>query len=316
MSKFKKLYKRLKDCYFDSIHFGFYIGFTNLIWPLIPKMPNFLASFIMKKKHEKVIEFILLKNKGVVEKYKSINSEDTFVNELPIWVCWLQGEEKMPNVPKKCFELIKKHAGSHPVIFISLFNYSDYISLPPFVVNKYENGVISNAHFADVIRTVLLAERGGCWIDSTILMTSDISEEVFLKPFYSIKFKNSDFYISQNRWCNFFLSSHEKSLLFSFVKDMFYEYLKKEERFVDYFMMDYFIQIAYKSLPNIQKLIDDVPYNNGKVHSLDKIMNSTYDEEILNNLSNDTYLHKLSWKKKYENHTVNNKMTFWNFITK
>ncbi len=58
---------------------------------------------------------------------------------------------------------------------------------------------------------------------------------------------------------NFFLSSHNKSLLFSFVRDMFYEYLKKEERFVDYFMMDYFIYIAYKSLPNIQKLIDDDP---------------------------------------------------------
>jgi hypothetical protein len=315
MSKIKKINQRLKNCYYDSIAFGFYIGITNLIWPLVPKMPHFLASFLMKRKHRKVIDYLMLKNSHIIEKYKFKSNDNIYSPKAPIWVCWLQGEENMPDVPKQCLKSIKKHSDDHPVIMISLKNFSDYILLPQFILDKYEHGFLSNAHFADIIRTALLAERGGCWIDSTILMTSDILEEVFLFPFYSIKFENSGYYISENKWSNFFLASQEKSIVFSFVRDMFYEYLKKEERFIDYFMMDYFIYIGYQSLPNIRKLIDDVPYNNSKVHCLGKVVNHSHAENEFKEIIKDTYLHKLSWKNKCNNLTSSNKKTFWGFIS-
>ena len=46
------------------------------------------------------------------------------------------------------------------------------------------------------------------------------------------------------------------------LKNLFAEYVKKEDFLIDYFLMDYIIAIAYEYNLKIKELIDTVPYTN------------------------------------------------------
>jgi hypothetical protein len=310
MSKIKKISQRLKNCYYDSIAFGFYIGITNFFWPIIPKMPPFLRNQIIQKKQNKVLNYLYTKYYTVLEKYKyeqnNISSNTFFDAKSPIWVCWLQGEENMPDIPMKCLLNIRKNSNEHKVILISLYNYTEYVKLPEYIVQKYLNGEISNANFSDVLRTVLLAEVGGVWIDSTILMVRPINENVFSTQFYSIKFQNSDLYITKNLWSNFFLAAQKDSLIFKYTRDMLYEYIKDEKRFIDYFLMDYIIRLGYENITSIKQIIDNVPINNPKTHILLPNLLDKYDKNYIERMTNDTYLFKLSWRLKIKANSISN----------
>ncbi len=308
-----KLKKRFVDFKVDLRVFGLFIAFTNFIWPIIPRMPYFIASYIMIKKHNRVSEYIVEKCRKVIEKYHDESIIKEYTPKLPIWFCWLQGSEKMPEVPQECLKSVNKYSGEHPVIIITLKNYHNYISLPTDILNLYNQGQISNAHFTDIIRTSLLAEKGGCWIDSTVLVTKKISEEIFKFPFYSIKYANSGYYITENMWSNFFLVSQKKSIFFMFVRDMFFEYLRNENRFVDYFMMDYFIKIGYNTIPEFKNAIDCVPYNNIRTLQLKTILNDEHSNEKLNFLTKETYLFKLNWRHNYR-FSKNGKRTNWGVL--
>ena len=60
---------------------------------------------------------------------------------------------------------------------ITYENYSDYVELPDYVVEKHKNGTISRAHFSDVLRFSLLKTYGGMWIDSTAF--SFVEKQIF-----------------------------------------------------------------------------------------------------------------------------------------
>jgi hypothetical protein len=86
--------------------------------------------------------------------------------------------------------------------------------------------------------------------------------------------------------------------------------------FIDYFIIDYFISLAYDYLPEVRVMIDSVPRNNPKVHEIQHRLNLNYEynnvlfEEILS----DTVFHKLSWKEIFKEYTVNGKLTNYGYI--
>lgn len=294
-----KIRSRLENLYKDTREFGLYIGLTNVLWPIIAHLPNTLMRNIMNKKERLVFSYLHMFLDGVLYQYQSVPSCAHYTPNAPVWVCWLQGEDQMPPIVAKCVESIRNHANGHPVEVLSLQNYTDYITVPDYIIKKYADGRIGNAHFADIIRTVLLAGHGGCWIDATMFVTKNLNEDIFRHPFYSCKFRSDSLYITRNMWSNFFIASQKDALTFRFVKDMFYEYLKKNDRFVDYFMMDYIIKLGYDCVPGIRHEIDELPFNNERVHELLKNLSSPYDDRFMNNLLLDTYLHKLNWRKNF-----------------
>ena len=93
-----------------------------------------------------------------------------------IWCCWLQGVEQAPAVVKKCIRSFSKF--EKKIHVITAENYAEYVSLPDCIVRKWEEGIISNTHFSDLLRIALLAERGGLWIDATVFCsdTREITE--------------------------------------------------------------------------------------------------------------------------------------------
>jgi hypothetical protein len=289
--------------FFDEFReFGLYISITSLFWPIICNSRfQSLSRLIMAKKHAMVMKILSIKSEEIIKKYNAASIITEYDENAPIWVCWLQGEDLLPIIPKMCIETIKKNSNGHPVNLLTFDNFKDYVLIPEYILSRYEQGYIKNANFVDIIRTTLLAEHGGCWIDSTILLTDVINEDIFIRPFYSIKRFQSGLYITENLWSNFFLASHRHSILFSFVRDVFYEYFKTESRFIDYFMMDYLIRIGYNSIHQIREIIDDCPFNNKNIHKLAPLLFEKYQPDVFQDLQADTYVFKLSWRMNADN---------------
>lgn len=312
MNKVKKLVSRLSCCWADCINFGFTIAVSSLIWPFLRFFPKVFSQWLMQKKHTKVINYLSAKYKNIIHDFH-FEQESASDYSGAIWFCWLQGERKMPATVQTCLKALKHHANGHPIIIISLDNYFKYISLPNYIIDRYETGKIGNAHFADIIRTCLLYEHGGTWIDSTILITKDLPNEIFLSPFYSCKFENDLLFITQCKWSNFFLCSQKGSAVFAFTRMLFFEYIKNESRFIDYFLMDYIMYLGYITHSEIRNSIDQLHTNNVNIHMLSPIINNSFNPLKWQELIQDTYLFKLSWKTKYRE-TNNTHLSYWGYI--
>ena len=308
-----KIANRIKTFVGELPKFGFFIAVTNMLWPIIAKMPISIGKAIMKKKHESVFRFI---RKTLSNDIQTDNNECEIKHDFPsapIWVCWLQGEELMPDLCRVCMKSLRSHAGSHPVIIITEHNFRNYCYIPQYIISKYRNGIIKPAHFADIIRTCLLYENGGLWIDSTIFVKEDLPEEIFDCPYYSIKFPNVGYYITECKWSNYFLSAKPHSSWYAYVRKCFFIYLQKESFFVDYFMMDYMMKMAYDADVQIKKEVDMIPFNNEDVLYASKILSFPIDKEKIAVLTGSTYLFKLSWRLK-PLEQVDGKQTVWSYL--
>ena len=280
-----------------SFKFGIFIPLSNLILMYANKIIP--ASWI-----EKIVRYrrILIERRinQILNNYMFIAADEIEmtppIEKAPIWFCWLQGEVNLPDIPSLCLKSIRKYANGHPVIVITIENYPSYVQLPSHVIRMYDQGKLKNAHFADILRVSLLYQKGGLWLDSTILVTDKLPESIFNTLFYTIKNKEFGYYVSHCRWSVFVLGGWQHNPLYGIVSNLFYEYLLKSDCFVDYFMFDHLIDIVYKQNVGIKVMIDDVPFNNPHVHTLNAFLCSKYEENVFDELTRDTFLFKLNWK--------------------
>lgn len=320
MNAIKKIGKRLHNSFNDfknDIHyFNFSLAFVRMVNNLTVNIGVFkkINNKSSKKHNEQLYTYIYKNYKYVFDKYK--NACDTAGNSdsnAPVWVCWLTGEETAPALVTKCIASIRKSADNHPVKLVTLENYSDYISLPDYIVEKYKNGFIGPAHFSDIIRMNLIAKHGGLWLDATIFCSKTIPDEYFNHSFFSCKSPYRECgYVSAYRWTSFVLGGKKDSIFYKFMTDFYNEYWKKENCAIDYLFMDYAIVLAMKHIPCISKAIESVPINNLQRDDYAAIMNEEFDNDKLKLLlSSDTYLFKLSWRESYAEKTPEGKETFY-----
>ncbi len=171
-----------------------------------------------------------------------------------IWVLWLQGEDKMPLIPRMCLRSIRKYAGSHEVVLLSINNLHKYYTLPPRIKHLYEQGNITAAHLSDIIRIGLLSTHGGFWIDSTMFLTKDIDDEIFNRDFFSMKSAPEGLYVSECRWAGFCMLMNRGSMLPHILQSMITQYWEKHDWLIDYFMLDYLIDMAVNHYPDVKKI--------------------------------------------------------------
>lgn len=266
--------------------------------------------------NEDVIKTFLQKN--IVDKIKKVNStESMFINTtVPknniIWTMWWQGLDDAPDIVKACINNLKKKNPSKKVIVITEKNYYKYVHLNPHIIKNLNDKKISITHFSDIYRTNLLYLYGGIWIDSTVWVTKGFDNELFEKEFYSIntgKYTNDP---SHGRWTTFFLEAKVNSRVLDFIRKCFEIYCKEYDIFLDYILFDYFINIAIDNDANIKDMFSDIPYNNKRVFKMEEILNDSFNANFFQ--EDDTYLYKLTYKKKFFKKSENDAPTFYNMI--
>lgn len=204
-----------------------------------------IERFLVRSKQKFIVHYLLCHagGKQLIEQYTRSGhlSNEKITPTSPIWTCWWQGEEAMPDIVKACHNAMHRFSDGHPVILITKENYKTYVDIPGYIIRKQQQGDIDLTHFSDILRMMLLARHGGIWMDSTLLVPAK-PLGTFIHPgneFWSCHHHTRYYNISQGGWVSFFLACGRGNILPSFIADMHLCYWKKHKRLVDYLLLDY-----------------------------------------------------------------------------
>ena len=269
-----------------------------------------VSPYFNKRMHAYYMDYVRKYYKDIV-----LNSSvQSNAHERVIWVCWWQGEAYMPLIPKLSLLSIKRYAKNIPVIVVSKDNYKKYAKMPDYIEEHLKNGDISITHFSDVLRFVLLSTHGGLWIDATDIVTGDITKYCSL-PFFTNKqnHPNDSRYISGYKWASHLIGG-ESNIIFSSMRDCFFEYFRREKYVMTYFLLDYFLALIYETREEARKIIDDVDYNNEGILDMMHCINDPINPDNFNQLWSNSLFHKLTWKKRIVPYTQDKIKTCFGYL--
>ena len=208
-------------------------------------------------------------------KYQSSYSEGN-----TIWVMWWQGADiEKPSLIEACIESISRNKGDYNLVLIDKNNYRDYIGIPEFILDKYNNGIIGIAAFSDYIRFALMESYGGWYLDATIYVTRTIVKPV--ASFYSVKYDGLKNTICKSMWSPFLWYLPQGHPLTIFIHKAFDDYWLHHDKIVNYFLIDALVRTFYHISPDFKAQIDSLGYDNPDLYFLQSEEGRMpYDEEV------------------------------------
>lgn len=254
-----------------------------------------------------------------------------------VWSCWLQGWDKAPELAKACLASLKRNLVDVEIVEIDGENYTEWVSLPDYVVEKYRKGRIPHAMFSDMLRLQLLAEHGGVWIDSTVLYTnnergertesaSGVNAKGANDMAYSFspsweEIVKADLFVFQYtkpgyRWSgnisNWFIASKKGNPFILTLRDMLFAYWKDYDVALEYYICHLFFGEVAKIYP---EQIAAMPYGwSVPSISLGGHLGEAFDEKKWAQFTSRVHWHKMTYR-----HTEKAKETegsYYNYIIK
>lgn len=246
----------------------------------------------IKKKLEPVFE-------STLRNYR-FNAESRIQINPTIWCFWWQGIDKMSPLVKKCYNSILRNSGKFRVILITEDNMLNYTTFSDKEINKFKAGKITLTHLSDLLRFNLLKNYGGLWMDLTLYVTGSLNSvninNLFTCSGYPV---DNYFNIAAGRWTGFFIGGPKNTDLFSFMDAFFCEYWETYDYLIDYFLIDYGLDFAWRrSIGNFNELSRINQGKNPNMFKLQNIINDEFDKKKFYELTKETYVFKLSNKKK------------------
>ncbi|MCM1320686.1 MAG: capsular polysaccharide synthesis protein [Bacteroides sp.] len=225
-----------------------------------------------------------------------------------VWWCWLQGEENAPLVCKACLASLRAQLHGKRIIILTKENLWKYADFPEYIKTKYEKGIISHAHFSDLLRIQLLAEHGGTWIDSTVFCTG-FPEYIFNTPLFAYKEKERGApAIQASSWL---LSCEKNNPIIRLTRDLLFLYWKKHTYLYHYFLLHFFFAMATEKY---REDWDCVPFfSNLPPHILQRELFNPYSKERFSQIARMSDIHKLTHKF---DESKNTRGTFLEYILK
>lgn len=253
-------------------------------------------SLSQAARHVSMLVIPKLQDEFKVFAQKSMDDTSSCINDGPIWWCWLQGLDHAPAIVNACYDSLVKHSGRKEVIVLNEDNIHDYISLPDDIAYKYKRGIIPPALYTDIIRVELLLKYGGTWVDSTCYITSDIAQYIdqslFMFQFVS---KTHDKYEGISNW---WISSRKGHPALRLLQTMLYEYWRRYDCVVEYFIFHVFYGMIMREHP---EWYSEMPLHSNRYPLyLGQRMNDSFDQEWYQELLKRCSVHKLSYRKLAE----------------
>ena len=219
------------------------------------------------------------------EKYIPEEKMVTAFDKVPVWCCWWQGIENMPEIVAMCHRrLADVIPETAEIRLITESNYRDYVQLPVYILDMLNSGKMSITALSDILRVSLLAEYGGFWIDSTVFVSGEFPEAFISNNFYSQKMYDPikwSHEACKGRWCGFMMSGSKNNIIFRYIRDAYLIWWKEHDTLIDYVILDYFLLSAYKRIPIIKQMIDQVPDNNTDVFEMYKVLHKKYSDGLM-----------------------------------
>lgn len=277
------------------------------VWGRLGNIPFFENQAInfYRRKHKIILDYLYKEFDVFLSNYSEEKYEEKSETSKKIFTMWIQGIENIPLIVKKTIESQKKYAEKfgYEFIFLDKNNIFNYIQLPEIIVEKYEKGIIDFIKFSDIVRVTLLAKYGGVWLDSTIYIDDTNKLEYFDSEFFTIKSlkgRKIPKFVPEGKWTGFCLAGRKKHLLFKFLRDFQIEYFTKFDVAIDYFLIDYLIELAYQKFSSVREAIESNPESNPDLFFLVTNLSKKYDEDEWKRVMQNTSLFKCSYKIKMD----------------
>lgn len=228
-----------------------------------------------------------------------------------IWTCWWQGEEKAPLLVKRCISSMRKYAGDNEVVVIDENNLQDYVSLPTYICEKHDKGIIKHTQFADIIRLALLQKYGGTWIDATILLTDVLPDYIRNADIFCFSTDRSGVIKVESP----FISSCAHHPVISDVLSLHYEYWAHENKLISYSIIHLFFTIAFEASEANRKSLENMPFVYWyKMDYLIQLLSKPYSAESYKLVTQLSSIHKLTYKFEQYGIDINKKGTFYDVL--
>lgn len=280
---------------------------------LIPpgKSPRYIAAI------ENKVDEILA---PVVEKYKDLPEDAMPMDgKIPVWCCWWQGTEQMPELVKMCHERLKQVLPENAELhIITLDNFKDYVDIPQHILDKFDRKIITMTTMSDVLRFQLLARYGGYWLDATVFFSHGIPEEFFSGKFHCQRMVGNTAMTAREacrgNWCGFSMAGPKNSIVFRYMNDAFSYWWEHYDTIIDYVLIDYILWTGFRHIPAIHDVIDAVPDNNPDIFEMYQVLNEPYSPELYARVTKNNTLHKLTYKMDLCKETAEGKMTLYGYL--
>lgn len=232
---------------------------------------------------------------------KSLNNDfkSDIQKSKKIWVCWLQGIENAPALVQRCYRSLLDNLADREIVLITSDNLDKYTNMPSWILEKYKKGIITHTHFSDLLRIELLCNHGGTWIDSTVFCSSGnipsymMDSDLFV--FQNLKPGADGSTINISSW---FMTSKANNKILLAVRHLLWEYWKKENVLIDYFLLHYLIGIVQDFYKEDWGKIVQVP--NSLPHVLLLMMFEKFDQTKWDAIIQMCPFHKLAYKRSDE----------------
>lgn len=265
-----------------------------------------IVIFLLVKKDKKGLELfrnilnnkfylkLLKKNKRLLQ--NSTKQEIKEGKEIPkiIWFCWFQGIENAPDLVKKCYSLLQQNLKDYKILNITEKNFYEYSDIPDFIINKWKKGIISYTHFSDILRNNLLIKNGGYWIDSTVFISDTIPDLIQQSSFFLFQTYKPGCNGNRVNISSWFIGSVKNSPVLILTQTLLFNYWKKNNYLIDYFLYHNFLQMSLNYYKDIYSSIPK--YTNETTHFLLFELQKDYNEDVFNNICSQSFAHKLTYK--------------------
>lgn len=228
------------------------------------------------------------------------------VPELPLgepcrkaWICWFQGEAAAPPLVKACIASARKNLPDYEIVVLDNESIGKYVEFPPYIADKWKAGMISPAHYSDLLRIALLCTYGGLWIDSTVLCTSNqIPDCILNAPLFV--FKEMDLLHQDNPSIlasSWLIQARSNEPILILTQKLLWYYWTEHKKVDNYFIFHLFFAMAARRYPEEW---DAIPvFNNHSPHVLQFEISKTFSQERWEQLKRFSDFHKLNHHNDY-----------------
>jgi mannosyltransferase OCH1-like enzyme len=212
-----------------------------------------------------------------------------------IWTCWFQGYDKAPPIIKACINSMHKYSNGYKVIVLTEETIPDYVSMPDYIIKKYKAGIISPAHFSDLLRTLLLITYGGIWLDATVFLTGNIPQYLLSAELFMFQ---SSILNNEYRPCsNWFIIAKKNNFILIKVFEILINYWKNNNQLLHYFIFHITVKFIITYIPEAKNLWNEMFYkNNSDPHLLQKKLFDKLEPNMKDHIWNLSFAHKLTYK--------------------
>lgn len=297
MNKFVQLFKKVNGLNVLKQYARAHVLIFALLQTVLNGFSKKSLEIVRLSVNNRILNKLRKKYKSFIKKYIEENDSKSLDhnNSNFVWVCWLQGMENAPDVVKKCYQSLHTNLQNKEIILLTENNYLDYVTFPKHIQEKIDAGIITKTHFSDLLRLELLIKYGGTWVDATVYCSG---------PNYPSYMFESELFMFQNlkpgldghstRISSWFMTATSNHPILLLTRALLYEYWKKNNSLIDYFLLHDFMELAIEAYPEQWRKV--VPFSNSTPHILLLRLFENYDDDLWSSLTEMCAFHKLSYK--------------------